>query len=164
MKRKELRKVKSFWIFLLIVVGFVVFLYSFSKPDNVGDQTTARVSSNLKFTVDATNDFEEADTGIIFTLKNNEGEITVIRNGTQFGNLESYLKNLDSGPGYNVQDVDSMKINNLDTVSRVESTSNNKYKIYYIFVNNAVYNLSTSSESLYDDLDRIAQSFRYTGD
>lgn len=34
-------------------------------------------------------------------------------------------------------------------------------KNYFIYVSDSVYSFSTSDKSLYDDLDQIAQSFKY---
>lgn len=160
-------------IFAILAFGVIVYLIAvnsqkdkfssgmYNQQDNTNRFTTYE-SKNLKFSIEVDKNFKIEDTGITVLLKNNDGEISIIRNGTQFSDLSSYLENSGNETSYKIEQMNVLTINNLNAVSRIEETRISRYKIYYIYVDNAVYNLSTTSGALFDDLDQIAESFRYT--
>ena len=89
-----------------------------------------------------------------------ENTIVIIRNGTNFTNLDNYLADLDMQNLKDVRSKEPFIIDGYNFVSRDLGSA----KQYYGYVEGWIYNFSTSSPELYDDLDQIAQSFRYLGD
>ncbi len=93
------------------------------------------------------------------------GKINVSRIATNFNNLSGYLKDFDNKRGLKVSTEESLKISGYDSIKRVEifkGGSISSQKVYFIYIDGWIYSLSTSSESLYNDLDQIAKSFKYT--
>lgn len=127
------------------------------------EETKTYHSKNLKFliTIPSSSDIKEGQTYTDVTI--DKKLIEIMRNGTNFDSLESYLENFDNQSSLNTSNPESFTINNYEALNRLEtnSKSDEKVNIYYIFVENWVYILSTSSESLYGDLDQIAKSFQY---
>lgn len=121
-------------------------------------------SQNLDFEIQIPQKFTPKDDVLSTELESPLGKITIIRNGTNFDNLQDYIRDFDSRRKLTSFDVKETIINGLDSLSRtVNFTQENvQQKSYYIYVENLVYILSTNSKSLYNDLDQIAQSFRYT--
>lgn len=122
-------------------------------------------SKNLKFTINipAYLQIEEKFTTVI--LKSNNTQIVLSRIATNFENLEDYLNDLSIKNKLVIEDREVKTINNLNSVTANIKASVNRdknEKVYFIYVDNWIYSLTTDSESLYDDLDQIAQSFKYT--
>jgi hypothetical protein len=92
-----------------------------------------------------------------------EGEIRIVRNRTNFTNLEDYITDFDAKRHLIVSDLSRVSIGGYDALSRIVEFPDEKMirKVYYIFVDYTVYIFATSSQTLYDDLDQIAQSFQY---
>ena len=154
---------------ILSFSGYVIYKTNYQKKYKVPPKTNSIDTqvgstqrnldfSTLNFTITAPPSFQvdERITGVL--LVNDEGKITVSKSGTDYETLDDYWQfYLDSN---NLQDIGEkkLKIDKLDVVSaKVYET-----KIYIIFKEGIVYTLSTESEFLFDDLDQIAQSFRYT--
>ena len=118
----------------------------------------------MKFYIDVPSGFNVQDKGLDFYISNVEGRITVSRNGTNFKTLDEYLNDYDKRQQPTTTDTKKLSISGYDVVSRIISFPEQKIKqkSYYIYVNGAVFIISTQSESLYSDLDQIAQSFRYS--
>lgn len=160
-------------LLILLIVGLasIIFLQTIisNSKDKKVEITSSTVKkyifSNLNFSVEVPEGFKAQDTGITVIFSGMNGKIEVARNGTQFNTLDDYLLNSDNKSNIIVQEERVEKISNYETVQRIEGQgdkSKPKYKIYFIFVRSFVYTLSTDSEALYDDLDQIARSFRYT--
>jgi hypothetical protein len=97
-------------------------------------------------------------------LKSKDGEIIIGRNGTNFDEVNAYINDLALKNKINILKKKDLSINGLSGVRAVIEypISKSKSKMaYFIYTDNQVYTLSTDSEALYADLDKIANSFRY---
>jgi hypothetical protein len=97
------------------------------------------------------------------TIKSNEGEIVIGRNGTEYDDLEKYITNNRNSLGDRLRESEMFEINGLEGVSGFLDVagSDTAEKAYYIYADYSVYLLYTRNLELYDDLDQIAGSFRY---
>lgn len=152
-----------------ILVGALVFLISILvlsvvlKNNNIDDGSFD--SKYLQFSVNLPNGFQATDETSRIVINSDDGQVTVTRNGTQYNDLESYMLDYDSKRKLISTDENSIIIDGYRALSRLVEfpDQNAKQKSYYVYIDNWVYIFSTSSEELYDDLDEIAHSFRYTG-
>lgn len=162
-------------LIILIVITAVILGFAFynqsktANPPSSSQPTTAQTktfqSKTLKFSITLDSNFAIKDTGITVVLTKDEDDIKISRNGTPFNSLTEYLKDFDSTRSLKVEQENRLNINNLDATSRIEyfaTGARDSHKIYFILIPDAVYSISTNSESLYNDLDQIAKSFRYT--
>ncbi|KKR30628.1 hypothetical protein A2715_00380 [Candidatus Woesebacteria bacterium RIFCSPHIGHO2_01_FULL_39_32] len=174
MKRKN--------IFLLITVFIIlaIFVYwlSFQKAQDdtsltessvpIGSQLKTFQSETLDFTVQLPENYVVDEDTTFADLKLGENIISVIRNYDPIGNgsLGEYLDYADSKNEIkSTSGKKELVINGYQAASRNEVRGGINKKAYYIYVSDVdkiVYVFSTKSESLYSDLDQIAQSFRYT--
>lgn len=134
-------------------------------PSPESTQTKNYYSKNLKFSIEIPSNFEiqEKFTSVVFKTKRDE--ITVSRNGTNFDNLEAHLDDLHKKNNSTLEKKQSLILNGLSSINGVlkfPGGPTEGQKVYYFYADNAIYILSTSSKSFYDELDQIAQSFRYT--
>lgn len=83
---------------------------------------------------------------------------------SNFNTLDKYLEDSDIKNKLKATPslYKKLEINGNPAVIRTEVRGGVIVRICYIFVDGWVYGFSTSSESLYSDLDQIAQSFKYT--
>ena len=98
-------------------------------------------------------------------LSLDESKINISRNGTNFDNLEDYLKDFDSKRELVVTSSKSTEINEYKGVKRIEEFDVGPVQeqaIIYYYLDGWIYTLTTASKDLYDELDQIARSFRYT--
>lgn len=126
------------------------------------NQNTIFQSKNLKFSVSIPANFEieESFTTVIF--KNQNGEIIVGRSGTNFIKLEDYLEDLTRKNTATITNRQYMDGKSDIIKGKIQYLKSKAQKeIYFIYSDNWVYSISTDSEELFDDLDRIAKSFRY---
>ena len=168
-------KQKGKILIILFVVAILILGIAFYKsksinpvptpqPTNTAEQTKTFQSKNLKFNIDLPSKFEIQEKFTSLLLKSDNGEIVVSRVATNFDNLDSYIKDLSQKNKIEIMDNESKIINGLSSiVGRIKnvSTQELKDKIYFIYSEGWIYSLSTSSQSLYSDLDQIAKSFRY---
>ncbi len=146
------------FIAIVLVIGFVVFkIYSHTNYNNISDnqtQSNLYTSPSLKLSINVPVIYKISNgmNSIFFT--NNIGEIRITRQGTNFNDLNGYLTNL----GSDIKNKEESVINGVNSTSGIIDDQ----KYYFIYVNNWVYSLSTSSPALYGDLDTIARSFKYT--
>lgn len=117
---------------------------------------------NFQVTVPQKFEIEEKLTSV--DLKNNTGSISVVRNATNYENLDGYILEFDSRRKSTLSNIQKSTISGLETLIRVAVFPDEgiRQKSYYIYSNYFVFILSTQQEALYSDLDQIAQSFRYT--
>lgn len=128
------------------------------------NQDTTFKSENLKFSVSVPPSFTTEEKFVSVNFKNNSGEFVVDRVGTNFSNLPDYLNDLSGRNNIQIVDREEKEISGLEAIkARIIRPSDLGYVNinYFIYTNNSVYTLSTDSEELFDDLDQIAQSFRY---
>ncbi|MBP9716866.1 MAG: hypothetical protein KBD51_02880 [Candidatus Levybacteria bacterium] len=162
----------------LILVSIIVALLlvgatAYFKPEilngllnqSQSQSTKAFESKYLKFTVDLPGNFKALDESSMIVISSEWGEIYIARNGTQFNNLREYLDEFDRNTSLNFSE-DLVMIDNYEAVLRKLTNSdieNGQENIYFIFVENSVFKISTTEEALFDELDLIAKSFKYTG-
>lgn len=133
------------------------------SPSPTPQFKTFKSSSTMKFTIDVPNEaaVEEKFTNVIITLP--QGKIYVGRNGTNFNNLDDYIKDLRVKNRVTATKEEKSKIdNNSALMDLIVSGENQETKEYFVYVNNWIYTFFSSEKSLYSTLDQIAQSFRYT--
>lgn len=170
-KRKNRLAILGSIFALSIIVLFISSYTANSPPKQITNyQTQFPVndrwyhSPTLKFSILVPAEYTIEDTQITITLTKNNEEITIIRNGTNYQTLEEYLKNSDLKSDLKIEQEDKLEINGLKSIKRVEYFTKgpkDRHKIYFIFNNSAVYVISTSSDSLFSDLDTITHSFQY---
>lgn len=156
---------------LLVIVAGAALLVSIaaretSQPNTESQKEGQRTfkSAILKFEIKYPEKFSVNDQQMRVVLRSQLGEIIVARVGTQFDSLEQYLSDLSKRHQTNVISSEDTEISGYPSKKRVTSNPDiGDSKSYEIFVSPAVYSLSTTSVSLYPDLDKIAQSFRYLG-
>lgn len=153
----------------LLLTGTYVYLTK-NKPSadtsstvSAPTQTKTFRSETMEFEIEVPEGFEVEDLTSAVDLNSNKGKISIVRNGTNFKDLNSYLQDFDSKRKVSASSVINLKIDTFKAVSRILniSGSNTEQKSYYIYINNGVYVISTDSSNLYPTLDQIAQSFRY---
>ena len=163
MKKKSKTQRKVIITLVVLVIIFLSLFYLRNSLYSFDLDNETYKSDILNFMINLPANFKVSDTGITLVLKNSNGEVSIIRNGTQYDDLKSYLVAQDLDSNYVIQDVVNMKVDGLTVVARTESYGDKNIKFYYVYAPNSVYILSTSSEDLYDELDQIAKSFKYTG-
>lgn len=115
-------------------------------------------SKTMKFSIDLPDEFLAEEKLGSVTISTPEGEIYIDKNGTNFDSLEPYLKDLSLKNRFSLVDRKNLAINELSSISGTTGEE----KTYFIYKNNMVYTLNVKIKGLHDDLDQIAQSFRYT--
>lgn len=127
-------------------------------PNNAEQSKTFKSSSVLKFSIELPEGFKAEEKLGSVNIGSPEGQIYIDRNGTNFSNLADYLKDLEEKNRFILLDKKSLQINGLSAIAGQVG----KEKSYFIYTENVVYNLTAKTEALFDDLDQIAQSFKYT--
>lgn len=169
MKKKKLHISLTFVSVVLVLLG--VFLYyqtlrSYRKavtetpksPTGVIGKRYYSELLNISIEVPYTYSLEEKYTDIILTRNNTQ--INISRVGTNFENINDYLDDLSIKNSYSYEEKQEYKRDNLHIVSALVHGD----KVIFIYINNWVYTISTSSPELYEDLDHIAKSFEYLGE
>lgn len=134
-----------------------------SSPTPITQELKTFQSKFMKFSIDLPSNFSATDEPSRITIHGDEGQIYVNRNGTQFNDLDTYLANFDQATKTKISLDEKLVINYYEARERISSNPDiGIEKTYFIYVENFVYKISTTSQSLYDELDQIAQSFRYT--
>lgn len=165
---------KNLILFAIIIIFVLVGALAYSKSDilnslfvaqNESQPTKTFESKYLKFKIDLPYGFQATDETSRITINSNQGQMSITRNGTNYSKLEDYISDFDSKRKLTASEAKNVLIDGHEALYRnVEYPDQSfKQKSYYIFVGNAVYIFSTSSEAFYDELDQIAQSFKYTG-
>lgn len=166
-------KQKNNVLILVIIVATLAtgaFVYyksdtSQSESTRSTQQTKTFLSKNLKFSINIPSNLLIEEKFTTITLKNDDVKITISRNGTNFEKLEESINDLHQKNKTLMFNKTSLNINGLTAIKGVlnnPSGSSSREFVYYIKIDNIIYVLSTKDESLYNDLDQIAQSFRYT--
>jgi len=168
--KKSAQKVNTFLIILIctaIIIGAVVFITNgFQKntdlntPSPTPTTTKFQSSSALKFSVDVPNGLKAVDNNGYVQVTNGKAEILIIRNGSFFNNIKEYLSDLEKKNGFILSRKADVPINKGEAVTGYIGSEKN----YFIMPERsyAVYVFSTKSPQLYQALDQIAKSFRYT--
>ena len=121
-------------------------------------------SKYLDFTVQLPTTYQAEESAPIVNFRNGEIVITLVRNTTPFNTLKESLDDYDAKNKLkNFSERKELEINGYQATTRVEARGDGHIqKVYYIYVDNWLYIISTEFESGYSDLDQIARSFRYT--
>ena len=157
-------------VIILIFVGAIFMALgsgNLYKNTSSNQQSSSQIyrSKTLKFIISASPNWQLQEEITFVDLLSNEGKINISRIATNFSNVTDYLKDFDIKRNIVVETENKLSIYDRESVSRIEIFHGgpiNKQKVYYIYVDNWVYSLSTYSEPLFGDLDQIAQSFKYT--
>lgn len=152
----------------LVLLSFLI-VKSSKQSNYIGLQDqkeldTTFQSETLNFTVDVPADFESDEASTTVTFKNNIGEIVLSRNSTNYEDLDSYVTDFDSKRNLTASSSVYETVDGKDVLSRIITLPEQgiRQKSFYIYSDYFVYTISTDSEELFDDLDVIARSFRYT--
>lgn len=129
-----------------------------SPSSNNQSFKTFKSSTAMKFAITLPEEYQIEEKFGSVTISSGKGFILITQNSTNFGNLDDYLKFSKNNLQNNITNRKASVIDGKDTVSGFIGEE----KIHYIYADNNIYMISTKSESLYDDLDQIALSFRYT--
>lgn len=155
----------------IIFLGYLVsikFIYKpipppeIPSPSPTGQQLKTFQSSELKFSIDLNENYQVTDKLGRVSIVTPNGNLYIERNSTNFNNLGDYLKDLDNRNKTIVVKEKTKLIFDNQAIDRlVKYRSGEMQKVTIIYANGWVYSIFSDTESLYDDLDQIAQSFRY---
>lgn len=165
---KKINKVKSNKSLFLAAIIVVLIVFGVLISQSRSEKTKAFQSSEvMDFSISVPADFEVSERfGSVTVDADKKGKIAINRNGTQFKDLGSYIANFDSMRKLTSSDTKKFTVDGHDTLARTVKFPDQNYsqRSYYLYIDNVVYIFSTSSEELYDELDQIAKSFKYTGE
>lgn len=179
MKKQNNKRLKALLVILAISVVVLILVYvsdvarRINQTYSVSPYLSATSpspayrwyrSALLKFAVKVPAGYRVEERFAMVTLRKGTEEIVIDRIGTNYTNIEDHLKNSDSKLDLKIEQENKLRINGLSAVERIEYFivgPPNKHKIYFIYKDYAVYTISTSSQVLFTDLDRIAGTFEY---
>lgn len=171
---KKRKKTNNYLIFILGgIFVFVAILFLLQKKQT--NQPQSHIISNIDyvkhfnsksmhFEVNIPNNFNIKDDDTYLDLFMGDKKINITRIGTNFNSVEEYVQDFDNKRKLVVVNEIKNILDGKNVLIRIEKFDFgpiDEQKVYYIYVPNWVYSLSTSSPVLYDDLDKIAQSFHY---
>lgn len=160
-------------LFSVVVVYFVLRAVNMYQPASsnlslpIGKQNSSQIfkSKNLKFTIDVPSKFRIEEKFTTVFLRNTLGEILVDRIGTNFSNIDDYLEDLSIKNKLLIEKKNKFLIDNYNSMNVVIKhpvSKDQDSKAYMIYVDYFIYTFSTTYPDLFDDLDQIAKSFRYS--
>ena len=176
---KEKENKNLAYLLTIIAVSFIIAVYfifrqsnlsqpiSYNQPTPTNTQSSSQIfsSKKLKFRLQVTDNWQVKEDLTFVNLISEKGKINISRIATNFDTVDTYLKDFDSKRNINVAEVNYLKIDGYNAISRIEVFNAGpitKQKVYFIYIDNWVYSVSTSFPALFPVLDQIAQSFRYT--
>lgn len=120
-------------------------------------------SEDFKMKVISPDGFQVIDSFPSLSFNSKDKKIEIIRNGTNFDNLEDYIEEFDAKRRVEELSREEELLENYPVIKREVIYKDDKIKqlSYYLYVENFVYIFSTSDKSLYPVLDQIVQSFEY---
>lgn len=180
---KEYKKMKKVLVLILSLTTLIFIAYFFynvyqnnfskskkivvnqtNKSWNVVQKSGKFSSYSMNFSVEIPSDLTAAEKLQHVEFRKDNNFISLDRtDATGFYSLIKYLADFDNknklkSPPIIVRDL---IIDGNPGVIRMEIRGGVTVRMCYIYVDGWVYGFSTSSESLYSDLDQIAQSFKY---
>ena len=171
-KLKEKKLIIAAIIIVIALIGVIVYksglmTANLAVNESLSNQTKTFQSSDvMDFSITVPNNYEiKENFGSIIIDAREMGKIQIGRSGTNFVDLSQYLSDLHLKNNSQVVSSEKEIINSYQTYKQSlvnEDLTENNRIAYFIYVNGFVYSLSTSSESLFGDLDQIARSFQYT--
>lgn len=175
MKKKARNESNSKYLkFILIAVLSAVLLGAFvlgkSKQSHDSNQTIPSESTNnsrieyshpnMDFAITYSKEFDIEEKNHQINLFRRGKEIIISSVSTNYPDLTSHLSDPRNDLLSRISETSELSLNGYEAMSGMLDGK----KYYFIYVDNAVYFLSTSSPDLYDELDAIAQSFQYLGE
>lgn len=167
----KVKKNNSFRFLLIVFAGLLaIFLiavyfnkisnnsYNQSLINNSSSETKIYKSKDLGFSIEVPFNSEIVENLGSLIIKLEDGNILIGQNATNFNNLTDYILNSRNNLQSRMLDRRDLTINGLEAV--LGSVDNEK--LYLIYTDYNVYHIYTTSQTLFDDLDKIAQSFKYT--
>jgi len=169
-KSKPTNKNKPIVIIVTFIVVALAFLLYYptehiqAPSETVSTKTFNSETLNVSLQIPNKSSIEELGATIDFKFDNKNSTINLVRSGNEFNDFGEYLQHMDENNQVKVIEEKRLSINGYQVARRIIKVSENENLLSYeIAAGNAIFSLSTSSPSLYSDLDQIAQSFRYTG-
>ena len=161
---------KVIFIVAILALGGLVYMKNYrqqTKQINEAEQGITSLYTNdlLHFALEIPNTLSvhEGPGDIRITEDKSKKEIVILTNATDFNDLDTYLKELDTKNKTNITTDERTKIGGNDSSRRIIKFNNGETQLAFnIYVNGRIYILQTNSPSLYSTLDQIAHSFRYT--
>lgn len=158
-----------FIIFVIVIIYFVIRpkldyqTYKSLEVDSTNSSLITFNSKSMSFSLKLPSSFRVVEGSTFVSIKNDLGEIDIVKNNTNYDRLEDYLKTFDSRRNLSITNSEQLNMGNLKAEIRLSTDPNTNItqKAYFIYANYSVYIISTTSPELYDDLDMIAKSFKY---
>ena len=171
-KAKNNKKNIYIGIIIAIISLVILFRFAYIQKDSPFDSFNSNYSmsknytfSTLKFSINVPNDYRIDDKSISINLIKGKNEINIGRNGTNHQNIDNYLNDLGSKNKIVFVDRENLTIGNYDAIKTIIKhpiSGDPDNLTYFIYKDYFIYRFSTSNKELFDDLDQIARSFRYT--
>lgn len=172
--------------YILTIVGIIAIIFfalflsrvSYTKPEVIIQSLTSPtqtslsereyISKDLEFSITIPEEHKIIDEGSSFlTLQRDGNDIDIDRISTNYLQLTDYIENLEEKNNLDIEILQSLNVNQLPSMIGIikANLTNSSEKIYFIKADTyRIYTISTSSPEAYDDLDKVAQSFRYIPD
>ena len=128
-----------------------------SDYSTIQELKTFQSSSVMKFSITLPNNFLVEERFGSVRIETPTGEILIGQNGTNFNDLIGYIENSQNNFKSRIVNREDLIINGLESIKGIIEDES----VYLIYADYRVYSISTRTQPLYDDLDQIAQSFRY---
>lgn len=173
MTKKYTKNKKTIGLLLTAILAIFLFLFIRNLPNSNeqkvnSDANYKEVASEfMNFSVNVPQNVETEEGYSFVTILFQEGDVKIDRNGTNFDSVEEYVQDFDTKRSLNVISESPVLIGKYSGITRIEKLNGGpvlEEKVYYIYVDNYIYSIHTSSPDLYDELDTIAHSFHYTGE
>jgi hypothetical protein len=136
------------------------------NPTQPPSQPTTYHSRFMQIAFRVPSGFQLTDKAIDITLKNDEGEIDIGSNGTNYTTLDGYLRDLSQKNHFTLTQRQELVINHLPAISGFIGTLINNTpeyeKVYFFYpAPFSVVTISTKSPALYSTLDQVARSIKF---
>ena len=154
-------------VILAVVLGVYFIRYYLETVNNSSltqqnPQSKTYSSKILKFEVEVPAGFKVENKDTTINLIDSRGEISIGRIATNYEDVEGYVMDLETKNRIKVEDKIKTNMNSYSILKGTISNNGDIEKNYFIYPDKwFVYTVSTSSPELYEDLDKVAQSFKY---
>ena len=147
---------------------------TYEATDSAGVQTewVEYRQSFMKIAFVVRPEWEVSSANILVTMRNGDESMSISRSATNSDNIVDHFAILDEAAVQNnfinnLKDREFLNLGDYDAYllfkNNIESSSPER-KIYFIYADHYIFQISTDSPDLYDDLDQVAMSFRYLGE
>ncbi|MBI2009663.1 MAG: hypothetical protein HYS86_00655 [Candidatus Chisholmbacteria bacterium] len=164
MARKKGNIFSQYWVAVIVGVVLLAFLAwrqvgsSETIPTSNSSIKTFRSNQVMDFAIEVPSVFEITEKSSRVSFSGSKGAIYIDQVFTELNDLDTYILNSKNNLETRLEDREEVSINNLEAVSGFIGDR----KEYLIYANGRVYFIFTDSPDLYNDLDQMARSFRYT--